>query len=92
MWPQAQGVFPYAGHQIQSVAGKDGLTNLNIGANAEELVLDRNDSVLYHVKSDSLGKVALVGEYTISPKEPEPDRLDVIEAKLEKLMEMMHHE
>ena len=91
MWNQ-MGFNPYmVPHKILN-ATKATIEQLQIGPNSEELVLDQNDPVLYHVRSDSLGKVSVVGEYTITQKEPEPDRLDVIERQLAAIMEKLNGE
>ena len=96
MWPNTPGWNPYQPytppHKILSAAGREGVLQLQIGQNSEDLALDTTGPYLYHIKSDSLGKVQIIGEYTIAQREPEPDRLDVIEAQLKQLMEMMKHE
>jgi len=92
MWPNQVGYNPYIiPHKILSTT-KATIEQLQIGPNSEELVLDQNDPVLYHVRSDSLGKLSVVGEYTITQKEPEPDRLDVIERQLAAIMEKLNGE
>lgn len=96
MWPNGMGWNPYQPyaqqHKIPSGAGREGVLQIQIGPNSEELALDTMGPFLYHIKSDSLGKVQIIGEYTIAQREPEPDRLDMIEAQLQKIMEMMKHE
>ena len=80
--------------QIDEVDGEGGAKALTMGPNSGRLALDKNNPILYVIRTDNLGNKVLIASYDLTPHIPEPDpavkalneRMNNIESKFETIM------
>lgn len=94
--PQYQNMFAQAPRQsethVKKVNGPEGIKNLEMPANSDDIFLDMNEAIFYFVQTDGVGyKTITPYDFTIHKEVSVKDQYKSLEERIKKLEEAVAH-